>query len=88
MIDPFSGRSAPLAGPARDILPVTPDDAQDLPEIALAVYVETGGDVTLTSHAGHMRTVGVASWTILPVAARRIHATGTTAGGIHALVQA
>lgn len=32
------------------------------------------------------RTVTVADQTLLPVGVRRVHATGTTATGLHALV--
>nr|WP_246059169.1 hypothetical protein [Shimia litoralis] len=51
---------------------MTPDDATDLPMVAIALYVETGGTV--------------ADFSILPLGTVRVRATGTTAAGIHALV--
>lgn len=88
MTDPFASRAASLAGPARDIQPVTPDDAAELPEVALALYVETGGTLSITTVSQQMRELSVPDFTILPVGVRRVHATGTTAAGIHALVLA
>ncbi len=85
-MNPFKTREPSLAGPATDILPVTPDDASDLPEVALALYVEAGGSISIVTERGNTRTVVVDDLTILPVGTRRVRATGTTASGIHALV--
>ncbi|MEN8837900.1 MAG: hypothetical protein ABF243_07440 [Celeribacter marinus] len=84
MTNPFENRAASLKGAAADITPVTPDDLNDLPHPALALYVETAGAVCFTSIAGHVRTVMVGDFAILPVATVRVLATGTTATGIHA----
>lgn len=86
MTNPFENRVSSLSGPATDILPVSPDDVTEMPEIAVALYVETGGQVSLLTARGQARTVGVASNSILPVGTRRVNATGTTATGIHAMV--
>ncbi|MBE0454306.1 spike base protein, RCAP_Rcc01079 family [Roseovarius autotrophicus] len=88
MNDPFATRMPSLAGPARDILPVVPDDTSDLPAVAVALYVEQGGAVRITTATGAQRTLNVADWSILPVGVRRVWATGTTAGGIGAMVVA
>ncbi len=88
MNDPFASRLSSLSGPARDILPVSPSDSTDLPTVAVALYVEQGGALTITTVAGLQRTLNVADWTILPVGVRRVWATGTTAGGIGAMVVA
>lgn len=84
MSNPFDGRALSLSDPGRDIIPVTPDDATDLAKVAVAIYVETGGNVTFVTPAGNQRTVTVADLSILPVGAVRVLATGTTATGIHA----
>ena len=87
MANPFNGRAVPLGGPATDIVPVTPDDAADLPDAAIALYVTGGGDVAIdTVRGGASRTVTVADRSLLPVGVTRVRATGTTATGIHALV--
>jgi len=84
--NPFINRAPSLSGPATDIVPVTPDDSADLPETAIALYVETGGTLSLVSVKGGSRTVTVGSNFILPVGVVRVHSTGTTATGIHAMV--
>ncbi|MGR3433968.1 MAG: spike base protein, RCAP_Rcc01079 family [Shimia sp.] len=84
--DPFAGRAAPLDGPAHDLVPVTPDDAATLPPATAALYVETGGTLAVETAAGAVRLVRVADFSILPVRARKVAATGTDAAGIFALV--
>lgn len=87
-MDPFKNRVTALSGPARDALPVTPSDAHDLPSVAIGLYVETGGVLSIVTVEGQMRTLAVADFSILPIGVRRVRATGTTAAGIHALVSA
>ena len=87
MNNPFaSGRGASLSGPAHDYLPVVPDDATDLGEVAVALYAETGGTVTFDSVRGTTRTVRVSDHGWVLCGLRRVHATGTTATGLHAMV--
>lgn len=87
-MNPFAHRARSIHGPATDALPVTPDDATDLPMVAIALYVETGGMVVVDTVAGETRTIAVADFSILPLGIGRVHAAGTTATGIHALVLA
>lgn len=87
-MNPFSNRSKSTSGPATDALPVTPDDATDLPMVAIALYVETGGIVVIDTVAGETRTISVADFSILPLGTTRVWSAGTTAAGIHALVLA
>ncbi|WP_170429797.1 spike base protein, RCAP_Rcc01079 family [Ruegeria arenilitoris] len=86
--NPFLDRASSLSGPARDIVPVVASDSADLTDVAIGLYVETGGSVVLTTVQGETRTVIVTDFSILPVGTARVHATGTTATGIHALVLA
>ena len=86
MSNPFENRAPSLAGPATDIVPVTPDDGADLTDVAVALYIETGGTVSVITEKGGVRSVSVSDNSILPVGIARVHATGTTATGIHALV--
>lgn len=86
MTNPFAHRAASLQGPALDAVPVVPIDSTDLAITAIALYVETGGALSLVTVAGNTRTLNVPDFTILPVGVRRVRATGTTATGIHALV--
>lgn len=85
-MNPFSSREVSLAGPATDALPVVPNDTLDLPDVAIGLYVETGGAVCFLSESGSQRTMIVADFSILPVGVKRVRASGTTASGIHALV--
>ncbi len=86
MANPFNTRASALSGPATDIVPVTPDDLVDLADVAIALYVETAGTISLVTADGGARVVQVADNSILPVGVRRVNATGTTATGIHAMV--
>lgn len=88
MINPFANRAASPQGPARDIRPITPNDSDDLPSVAVALYVETGGSVSVVTVTGAERQIELPDFSILPVGVRRVNATGTTASGIHALVLA
>lgn len=87
-MNPFAHHARSISGPATDAMPVTPDDANDLPVIAIALYVETGGTVIVDTVAGGTRSISVADFSVLPIGIRRVHATGTTASGLHALVLA
>lgn len=84
MINPFDNRIPALSDPSRDLVPTTPNDILDLPSVAVALYVENGGMLSVTTVLGHQRTVAVGDFSILPVGVMRVHATGTTASGIHA----
>ncbi|MCK0171535.1 hypothetical protein MWU53_10740 [Aliiroseovarius sp. S1123] len=86
MSNPFENRSPSLRGPATDLVPVVPSDLSDLPDVAVSLYVETGGAVSFVSVAGGIRTVTVANNSILPVGVLKVMSLGTTATGIHAFV--
>jgi len=86
MANPFDTRSLGIAGPGLDYAPVTPDDDADLPDVAIALYVEGAGDVSFVSQKGETRTVGVSDFGWILCGVKRVRATGTTATQIHALV--
>jgi hypothetical protein len=86
MTDPFKNRAPNLNGPATDIIPVIPSDMTDFISVALALYVEAAGTISFVAQSGENRTVAVTDFALLPVGARRVNASGTTASGIHALV--
>ena len=86
MTNPFENRTSSLSGPATDIIPVTPDDVVELSEVAIALYIETGGALSVLTTRGGDRTINVTDNSILPVGVRRVNTTGTTASGIHAMV--
>ncbi len=86
MHNPFENRTSSLSGPATDLVPVVPDDVTEMTDVAIAIYVETGGQLSLLTARNGNRTISVADQSILPVGVRRVNATGTTATGIHAMV--
>lgn len=86
MSDKFANRADFVSAPATRFAAVAPSDASDLTELPKALYVGTGGTLVLRGADGVPVTFGqVASGTVLPVRARGVHATGTTAGAIVAL---
>jgi len=66
-------------GNARDMRTVAPSDTVDLALPADALFVSAAGTLRIATAAGTDVTVTVAAGTILPVAVRRVFATGTTA---------
>lgn len=72
---------------AQNAFAVTPSDSADLPAPARALYVGGSGNVRINDTGnGAVTFVGVAAGSILPVMARRVYATGTTATNIVALI--
>ena len=95
MSNPFRGIGENLLGFRADMVPVTPNDSADnlgtdpangKSNIAMGLYIETGGDIVITTLRGNDRTVSVASNFVLTCGVKRVKATGTTASGIFALV--
>lgn len=86
MVD-FSSYSPTPENTAIDILPVTPSDVADLASAARAIRCTgTGGDLRITTRTGETRSTTISAGEVLMVQASRIHATGTTATGLEALV--
>lgn len=87
--DPYAVRSTEVASQARGAVAVTPSDSADLTVDAKALYIGTGGDITVIPinnqddapilFANH--PVGY-----LRVQVRRVMATGTDAADIVALL--
>ena len=90
MANPFVYTNSPnQSGLVYDMIPVTPNDSTDnvgAGNVAIGLYIETGGDVTFLNKDGNERTVSVIDNFYLVVSVKRVKATGTTATGIHALV--
>jgi len=89
MANPFKGIGSHLHGMVYDMYPVTPSDGSDnvgTGNIAVGLYIETGGDVTFLTKDGTSRTVTVPDTFYLVCSVSRVKSTGTTATGIHALI--
>lgn len=69
--------------------PITPSDTVDLPRVTLGLFVGGAGTLAAVMENNVMPgalTVAAGAW--LPIRARRINLTNTTATGIVALYQA
>lgn len=76
-----------IAAASRAPYAVTPSDGTELPTIPKALFVGTGGNVTLRGVGATADVVfkNVASGQVLDVRAQFVRATGTTAADIVAL---
>ena len=88
MADQFQTLADSVSGPATRAAAVVPHDVDALPEIPKALYVGTGGTVTLRGVSGgeDVAFQNVASGSYLLVRAQYVRATGTSAADIVALL--
>ncbi|WP_242149656.1 hypothetical protein [Sphingomonas sp. BAUL-RG-20F-R05-02] len=91
MTDPFYSDSASAA--SRLTTPIVPNDSTDLTVIPKAIYVGTGGNITLVAvdapvDAAPVTFKNVPAGSTLQVRPRRVLATGTTAADILAFTAA
>ncbi len=86
--DKFQTVNDAVWGPARDCYTITPNDSQDLiNDLGIylrQLYVGTAGNVVLIAMDDSVAVtfVSVPAGTVLPVRARQVLATGTTANNI------
>ena len=86
MADTFSNSADAVSAPATRAVAVVPDDVTPLADVPKALYVGSGGTITMRgSGAADSVWTNVASGTVLPFRARLVRATGTTAADILAL---
>lgn len=87
MTDQFQNVADQVSAPATRAVAVVPHDSNPLPDIPKALFVGSGGTVTMRGVAGTSDQVwkNVASGTVLPFRAQYVRATGTTAADILAL---
>lgn len=87
ILDRFAYQGPGPDGPAVRCFAVTPADGVDLGELVRGLYVGGGGAVAIVDgEGGSVVFEGVPSGTVLPVRARRVLATDTTATAIVGLV--
>lgn len=78
------------AGIGTDLVPVTPDDNNDLPEPGLALRLSSAGvtgTVRVVTLKGATRDIEMEPREVIPVEVTRVLATGTTANGIEVFVR-
>lgn len=87
MTDDYEDFTHGLESPARDGFEIVPNDTADLSKVTRAVHVGTGGALRVTLISGAEVTLaGLSAGTLVPIRAERVHATGTTAGDLVALL--
>lgn len=70
-----------------DLVTIAPSDTVDLPTSARAIRcITAAGTLRITSLAGVTRNTSIALNEVLVVGATRVHATGTTATGLEAII--
>jgi hypothetical protein len=85
-MDKFADYPTSLTAPARDGLQVTPDDVTDLPVLPRAIYVGSGGDLSVRMAGGQsIAFQNIPAGSFLPIRAQRVNLTGTTATGLLAI---
>jgi len=81
MTEKYEGRADNIAAPARRGFAIVASDTNDLSAETRAVYVGSAGDlVAVLSSGDEVTFAGVGGGTLLPIRAKRIKSTGTTAG--------
>ena len=81
--DKFGGAASQLDSPATNHFAVTPANTGEFTDVARALYVGVGGDVSVVSL--NDQTVvykNAPSGTIIPIRCKRVNSTGTTATDI------
>jgi hypothetical protein len=62
---------------------ITPNDTADLGINVKAIYVGSTGTMRVIMHSGQLvNFIGLLAGHIYPIHARRVHQTGTSAGGL------
>lgn len=83
MTDPFSNVADAPSAPATRLVAIVPHDTSPLSDVPKALYVGTGGTIVLAGVSGGDATLlNVPDGTILPIRARFVRASGTTAQAI------
>lgn len=79
-LDLYTDSPTGLDAPSMDAFAITPTDSTDLSRITRAIYVGGGGDLNVTLRSGNtVKFTAVPQGTVLPVRAKQVQATGTTA---------
>lgn len=86
MPDAFANRHRDPADPAVTVFEITPDDANDLPQVTTALNVATPGTVRVTMADGSVSDVTIHPGQPFPIRVSRVWQSGTSATGIRGLV--
>ena len=81
----MTAKSGSFSSPGDQAIAVAPSDTVPLTAQSRALYIGTGGDLTVVMGGPDANTVlfpGVPSGTTLPIIVKQVMATGTSASGI------
>jgi hypothetical protein len=82
-MDTFKKHTRSLTSPPEHAVAISPADDVDLAVVTRALYVGSGGDMSVRMYDGSVVTLAnVPSGTMLPLRVDRVLATGTTAAAI------
>jgi hypothetical protein len=82
MPDRFSHQARGVSASAEASFVITPSDSVDLPETIRQITLNGAGTLRWTGRDGVVNVTGPLPAGSYPLAARRLHATGTTATGL------
>ncbi|MFN7224038.1 MAG: hypothetical protein ACK4MS_08465 [Paracoccaceae bacterium] len=82
MTDRFKYHARGVAASAEASFVITPSDTVNLPEAIRQITLGSGGTLRWTGRDGMINVTGVLPAGSYPIAALRIHTTGTTATGL------
>ena len=87
MADQFQNNADQVSAPATRAVAISPHDSNALADIPKALFVGTGGNITMRGVNGSADQVwkNVPSGSLLPFRAQYVRSTGTTAGDLLAL---
>lgn len=87
MADQFANNADLVSAPATRAVSVTPHDSNALTDIPKALFVGTGGNITMRGVNGSADQLwkNVPSGSVLPFRAQYVRATGTSAADLLAL---
>ena len=72
-----------IGAPAVFAFPIEPSDNTDLPYVTRALYIGVAGNVAVVMSQGDIAVfLGLTAGEVLPIRARKVFATGTTATGV------
>lgn len=82
-MDSFSSHAPALDSPIQNGAQITPNDTSDLIAVSRAIFVGTGGDLSIVTVGGDTLTFrSLAAGSLLPVRASRVLASNTTASDL------
>ena len=87
MANNFQFHESQLDSPGRSLSAVTPHDSNDITNVARALWVGVGGDISIIAAGDDSAVVlkNVPSGSLVPIMTARVRATSTTATDIVAI---